>query len=70
MIFKEFRGVTQTDILQKLNTYSQRIMDEFSKKSVQLMHLEIEISKKYLMSFPEIGLWMSFPGFATRVKQP
>ena len=25
MIFKEFRGVTQTDILQKLNGYSQKI---------------------------------------------
>ena len=54
MVFKEFRGVTQTDILQKLDRYSHWWMNfpEIGPAHVP----EIEISKKYWMSFPKIGL--------------
>ena len=46
MIFKEFRGVKQTDIFEKLNF--REIGPAYAP--------EIEISKKYWISFPEIGL--------------
>ena len=56
-IFDEFRGVTQTDILQKLNRYSQKLMDEFSRNrsSSWVMTRQFKFRKKW-MSFPDIRL--------------
>ena len=53
--FSRNRSSSYPDILQKLNWYSQKLMDEFSRNRAGYI-LEMEILKKYWMSFPEIGL--------------
>ena len=42
IIFDESRGVTQTDIVQKLNKYSRKIAGWIFQKSVQLMSWQLK----------------------------
>ena len=69
MIFKEFRGVTLTDywktspnmdLIPRCLKITKKVLIKFSWMSfpeIDLAHAqEIEISKKYWMGSPEIGL--------------